>query len=154
VLAKVFPVLRYDDPAAAIDWLCKAFGFIAQSVNRDARGNVLNAQLRVGPDSIMIGPVRDDDQHGMLSPRCLPAQSQAIYVAVDDVNEHCERAFNAGSVVVIPPFDTPNGAREYSCLDCEDHIWSFGNHWGEPLPAVNAVAGEAGTQHSPVSVVV
>ena len=41
----IIPSLRYDDALAAIDWLCKAFGFEKQAVYADDKGIVQHAQL-------------------------------------------------------------------------------------------------------------
>ena len=72
---KMFPNLRYRDPAAAIDWLCKALGFTTHFVAEDG-GQVVHAQLRRGDDLLFIGPDHPDDKYGMHSPLALNGTNQ------------------------------------------------------------------------------
>jgi uncharacterized glyoxalase superfamily protein PhnB len=41
---------------------------------------------------------------------------------------HYGRAKEAGARIVMPPFDTDSGARNYSAYDLEGHLWSFGTY--------------------------
>ena len=54
--ATVIPSLRYRDALAAIDWLCRAFGFEKHAVYADDRV-VEHAQLSFGHGMIMLGSV-------------------------------------------------------------------------------------------------
>ena len=129
---KMFPNLRYRDPAAAIDWLCKALGFTTHFVAEDG-GQVVHAQLRRGDDLLFIGPDHPDDKYGMHSPLALNGTNQAVCIAVsNDIESHCDRARAAGALIVTEPYDTPYGAREFSCKDPEGHVWTVGTYRGEP----------------------
>ncbi len=57
--ATIIPALRYRDATAAIDWLCRHFGFEKHTVFADDKGAVMHAELIVGNGMIMIGPVAD-----------------------------------------------------------------------------------------------
>jgi uncharacterized glyoxalase superfamily protein PhnB len=127
-----FPTLRYADPAAAVVWLCKAFDFTEHFVARDEVGRVVHAQLRLGDGLLLLGPDRSDDPYGIHSPRVLNGLNQCVCVALHEVDLHCVAARAAGASVITEPYDTPYGAREYSCRDPEGHVWCFGNYWGEP----------------------
>ncbi len=135
---KIIPNLRYEDPKTAIDWLCRAFGFEVHFVAEVPEQGIRHAQLRLGRELIFLGPVVENDASGMRSPLSLPGQSQSICVAIPDVDAHFERARAAEAVVVNAPYDTSYGARLYTCLDLEGHIWTFGNYWGEPFPEEKA----------------
>jgi uncharacterized glyoxalase superfamily protein PhnB len=124
---RIFASLTYEDPATAIDWLCRAFGFEAHFIVRDDEGRPTHIELRFGPDILMLDPVRDD--RALKSPRSLPGQSQFVCLAVDDVDSHFERARAAGASIDSPPFDTHYGARIYTCRDPEGHMWTIGNYW-------------------------
>ena len=50
--------LTYKDANAAVDWLCRAFGFQPDAVYKDDEGSVIHAQLVYGSGMIMIGPDR------------------------------------------------------------------------------------------------
>jgi uncharacterized glyoxalase superfamily protein PhnB len=54
--------------------------------------------------------------------------TQALYVYVDNVDAHFDRARLAGALIVSPPKNTDFGAREYHSLDLEGHPWTFGTY--------------------------
>ena len=127
---KIFPFLRYDDAAAAIDWLCAAFGFERQFVVPGATPDVIaHAQLALGPEVIMVGSARAEARgvrgKAGLEPR------QGIYFYIPDLDGHYKRAKSHGVTLVNDLHDTEYGSREYSALDCEGHSWSFGTYRGE-----------------------
>jgi uncharacterized glyoxalase superfamily protein PhnB len=62
---------------------------------------------------------------GHASPRDLPAVHAQIFVMVDDVDAHHERARAAGATIAAPPRDTPQGERAYRAVDPEGHRWIF-----------------------------
>jgi hypothetical protein len=69
----IIPALRYRDAPAAIDWLCRAFGFEKRAVYADDQGGIMHAQLTFGRDMVMLSTARDDEWRGGAS-RC-PATS-------------------------------------------------------------------------------
>jgi uncharacterized glyoxalase superfamily protein PhnB len=126
----IFPILRYDDARAAIGWLCNAFGF-AELFSVPAEGEVVrHAQLRLGTNVMMVGSVRSGER--IASPRTLHAATQGLYVRVEDVDAHFERARAAGAVITSPPEDTDFGSRDYHCVDLEGHPWTFGTYRPDP----------------------
>src|SRR5690606_35914951 len=58
--ANIIPTMRYHDAPAAIDWLCRAFGFSKQMVVPGDHGTIAHAQLTLGDGMIMLGSARDD----------------------------------------------------------------------------------------------
>ncbi len=129
---KLFPTLRYRDPALAVEWLCTALGFERHFVAEDA-GKVVHAQLRRGDDLLFLGPDQADDKYGMHSPLVLNGTSQCVCVAVSENLEGlCERARAAGATILTEPYETSYGSREFTCRDIEGHIWTFGTYRGEP----------------------
>ena len=132
-MPRIVPTLRYQDPRAAVAWLCGAFGFTTHFVAEEG-GVVVHAQLRLGDQLVMLGPDHANDKYGMHSPLALNGTSQCVYIALDsDPDAACENARRAGAEIVTEPYDTPYGSREWSCRDPEGHIWSFGTYAGEPL---------------------
>jgi uncharacterized glyoxalase superfamily protein PhnB len=126
--ASIIPTLRYRDATAAIEWLCRAFGFTKHLVVPGDAGTIAHAQLTYGNGMIMLGSARDDE-FGKL--QRTPAQAgeigtQSPYVIVPDADAHLPRALSAGAKVVIPIRDESYGGRGYSCLDPEGHLWNFG----------------------------
>ena len=128
--ANIIPALRYRDAPAAIEWLCRAFGFEKGLVVPGENGTIAHAQLTFGNGMIMLGSARDDEFGQMIKqPSELDgAETQSPYVIVDDVDVHCERARAAGATIVMDPEDQSYGGRLYICRDVEGHLWSFGTY--------------------------
>lgn len=128
--ANIIPSLRYHDAAAAIEWLCKAFGFAKHLVVPGENGTIAHAQLVLGQGMIMLGSA-GDDEFGRLqkTPRDVGGVgTQSPYVVVADPDAHHARAVAAGAKVVMPIEDKPYGGRGYGCLDPEGHLWNFGSY--------------------------
>ena len=128
--ANIIPTMRYRDANAAIDWLCRAFGFERHLVVPDEQGGIAHAQLVLGNGMIMLGSVRDD-AFGKLQKT--PAQvggvgTQSAHIIVADADAHHARAVAAGAQVVYALKDEDYGGRGYSCRDPEGHLWSFGTY--------------------------
>jgi uncharacterized glyoxalase superfamily protein PhnB len=129
--SRIIPILRYRDPRRAIAWLGRAFGFSVHFVAEE-EGAILHAQLRLGEDLVFLGPDHPDDRYGMHSPLALNGTNQCVYISSDeDIDGLCRKAREAGATIVTDPYDTPYGAREYSCRDLEGHVWTVGSYRGE-----------------------
>jgi uncharacterized glyoxalase superfamily protein PhnB len=100
----VIPALQYNDAKAAIEFLCKAFGFAKNAVYEEPDGSVAHAQLTHGNGMVMLGSVKDTE-YGKLLRR--PAEAggvtMSVYVVVDDADAHFERAKAAGAQIVREP---------------------------------------------------
>lgn len=116
----LFPILRYRDPAAAIDFLGRAFGFERIAVHHDDDGAVQHAELRFGASMVMLGPARDGAHP--------PPGSTAVYVVVTDADAHHERAVAGGADIVMQLTDQDHGSRDYAARDPEGNVWSFGTY--------------------------
>ena len=122
----IFPILRYDDARGAMRSLCATFGFVELFSVPESGPIVRHAQLKLGSNVIMLGSARPDEP--MSSPRVLGAATQALYVYVDDLDAHFERARSAGADITSPIKDTDFGSREYHVRDLEGHFWTFGTY--------------------------
>jgi uncharacterized glyoxalase superfamily protein PhnB len=130
----IYPCLGYRDAKAAIRWLCEAFGFEERMVHPGEDREVAHAELSLGPGMIMLGSAHEDMKPvdtdafasgGQVDFSRIPF---ALYVAVEDVDAHCERARAAGAEIVRELTDTDYGSREYACRDLEGNVWSFGTY--------------------------
>jgi uncharacterized glyoxalase superfamily protein PhnB len=126
------PSLSYDDARAAIDWLCRAFGFTARLVVPGPDGTVLHSELSLGPDVIFVSSA--NPAQGRASPRALRGVHQSLCVLVDDPDAHHARARAAGAKILQELRDEEYGARGYVAEDPEGHRWYFGTyrpgaHW-------------------------
>jgi uncharacterized glyoxalase superfamily protein PhnB len=130
--SNIYPSLSYDDASAAIEWLCRAFGFEARLVVKAPDGGILHSELSYGPGVVMVSSTKADA--GRVSPRRVAVANQALSVRVDDPDAHFARATAAGAVVIRELRDEEYGARGYMVADPEGHQWYFGNydpgeHW-------------------------
>ena len=128
--SKIIPTMRYADAVAAIDWLCRAFGFERRLVVPGKDGTIVHSQLVLDDGMIMVGSVRDDD-FGVLQrpPNMLGGiGTQSAYIVVDDADAHYARAVAAGADIVLDLEDQDHGGRAYSCRDPEGHLWNFGTY--------------------------
>jgi uncharacterized glyoxalase superfamily protein PhnB len=126
----MYPVLRYKDAHAAIDFLCEAFGFERNAVYEGTDGGVDHAQLEYEGGMIMLSTERDDDRgYGK------HAGQGWVYVVVDDPDAHHERAKTAGATIIRELEDQDYGSRDYSARDPEGNIWSFGTYNPATAPA-------------------
>jgi uncharacterized glyoxalase superfamily protein PhnB len=132
--SSIVPSLRYHDAPAAIEWLCRAFGFEKRLVVPGAdEGTVVHAELVRGGAMIMLGSC---DSHGgnEFDRRVRPASdlggktNQAIYLVVEDADAHYAQAMEAGAETLLKIEDAGHGGRGYSCLDLDGNVWSFGTY--------------------------
>jgi uncharacterized glyoxalase superfamily protein PhnB len=121
----MYPYFGYRDAALALQWLADAFGFEKTVEIHGPDGTILHAEMRFGAGAILLGTV-DDEQSGQV-PKDTSA-AHGIYVYVEDVDAHYERARAAGAHIVYGPEDTEFGTRRYRALDPEGYEWSFGTY--------------------------
>ena len=124
--------LFYDDAAAAIDWLVRAFGFEVQERVEDEQGRIVHSQLVLDGGLIMVGQTGlQADREFQQSPQALGGtNTQSLAVHVDNVDAHCERARAAGAVITMEPATQDYGEgywvdRSYGARDIEGHHWWF-----------------------------
>jgi uncharacterized glyoxalase superfamily protein PhnB len=122
----------YEDPAAAIDWLVKAFAFEVRLKVESEGGHIEHSELLYGEALIMVGGAGGDrpGQDRMVSPRSTGGNTQTLCIYVDDVDEHCARARAAGARVFREPETSDYGPefpsdRSYGATDPEGHMWFF-----------------------------
>lgn len=128
--ATIVPNLAYKDAPKAIDWLCEAFGLAKHMVIPDESGLIVHAQLKFGNGMVMISSARESVADKILySPDEVDGKNtQGLYLVVTDADAHFAQAKNAGAKIVREPQDQPYGGRDYTCLDLEGNLWSFGTY--------------------------
>ena len=125
--------IYYDDPRAAIEWLCRAFGFELRLKVEGDDGVIQHSELCFGEALIMVSGTGGKEAWQALyrSPQATGGwitQSSALFV--DDVDAHHQRALAAGAKVVREPITNDYGEeywtdRSYGALDPEGHLWWF-----------------------------
>ena len=121
--------LFYDDAAAAIDWLGRAFDFQVRLKIDGEEGRVTHSELEYGEAVIMVSSVSPEKRH--VSPRSVQgANTQSLFLYVDDVEAHCARARAAGAKILKEPSVSDYGEEYwsdngYGAEDLEGHVWWF-----------------------------
>jgi uncharacterized glyoxalase superfamily protein PhnB len=132
---RIYPMVAYEDTAAAIDWLAAAFGFVERGkryVMDD--GTIGHAEMDVGGGAVVMlatptrayqGPKRHRESCAEAA-RWLdnPWVVDGLLVLVDDIGAHHRQAVAAGATVLRPLEQGPDGPL-YTAEDIEGHRWMF-----------------------------
>ena len=124
---RIAPYLLYEDTAAALDWLAKAFGF-QERFRHPVDGRIDHAEMELAGGLIMLATPGTVYR----SPRRLGQATVVTHVYVDDIRAHFERAKEAGATIVREPADKPYGTIQYAAEDPEGHVWLFSEQVREP----------------------
>ncbi len=132
---RIYPMIAYEDTAAALDWLTEAFGFSERGkryVKDD--GTIGHAELEVGEGQVVMlaTPTREYQSPRTHRDRCEAAARwldnpwvvDGLLVLIDDLEAHHARAVAAGASVIRQPEEGPDG-RLYTAEDLEGHRWMF-----------------------------
>jgi uncharacterized glyoxalase superfamily protein PhnB len=134
IRATVIPCLRYRDAQAAIEWLCRAFGFEKHLVVPGEGGTIAHAELSFGNGMIMLGSVKKSEFDRLMKQpdEIGDAETQTPYVIVSDADALYARAKAAGAKIVLEIKAEDYGGRGFSCRDLEGRLWNFGTYdpWG------------------------
>jgi uncharacterized glyoxalase superfamily protein PhnB len=128
---RITPYLLYNDVDAALDLLVTGFGFEERVRMPGTDGRANHAEASIGDAYVMMG----NPGEGYRNPAALGGATQLVYVYVDDVDAHCERARATDGIEVIrEPADQFYGDRTYGAADPEGHHWSFSQHVRDVAP--------------------
>jgi uncharacterized glyoxalase superfamily protein PhnB len=143
---RISSAVFYEDAGAAIDWLCRAFGFEVRLKVEGEGGRIEHSELAFGPDGlIMVGSSGGEKagrpERGMfVSPRVVGGRNtQSLCLFVDDADAHCAKARAAGARIIQEPKTTDYGEdywadRGYEAQDPEGHYWWFLQRLRDPKP--------------------
>jgi uncharacterized glyoxalase superfamily protein PhnB len=128
---RISAALYYRDAAAAIDWLCAAFGFEVRLKVVDDDGSIRHSELVYGGGLVMVDEASKPGRPYRRSPAAIAGgNTQNLMVYVEDVDAHCVRARRAGATIVAEPETVDHGEgywadRSYEAVDLEGHHWWF-----------------------------
>src|SRR5258705_13869668 len=112
----ITPYLYYEDVGEALKFLAKAFGFRKHGrPMKGPDGKITHAAMRLGDDTIMMGR----PPGGYRNPKHLGQATQSLYINVNDLNKHFERAKKANAIILQEPSETGYGQRRYGATDPE-----------------------------------
>lgn len=129
----VVPMISYQDGAAAMEWLAKAFGFREQTRMTAPDGRLTHGEMLAGDGLIMLAtPTPDYEGPRRHRESCerarrwsaVPWIIDGVLVYVDDLDAHFARAQAAGAGILSKIEDGPPG-RRYRAEDLEGHRWFF-----------------------------
>jgi uncharacterized glyoxalase superfamily protein PhnB len=118
---RFIPYLVYADAPAAIDFLCRAFGFVERARHRMPDGKIGHAELGLDDQRLMLASVYPGFGD---TPLHLPTVHSFVYCLVDDIDAHFARARDAGATIV-GDVEEQHDERAYRALDPEGHRWFF-----------------------------
>jgi PhnB protein len=108
----------------ALSWLVRAFGFQERMRMPGPGGEIMHAEVELADALVMVGRPAPDYRN----PKRLGQVTQSLYVYVDDVDKHFQRAKQAGAKILAEPADQFYGDRRYGVEDPEGHHWYFAQH--------------------------
>ena len=117
----IYPTVRYNDVRAAVAHLTGAFGLTSEVVTAADDGSVGHAELSWDGGVVLLGPRSQP-------PGDFDTGRAVLYLHVEDVDAHHDRAVAAGAEIIYALVDQPYGSREYAARDPEGNVWSFGTY--------------------------
>src|SRR2546429_6362736 len=129
----VIPMIAYENGAAAMDWLARAFGFRERARMLGEGGRLSHGEMEAGDGMIMLatpsphyhGPRRHrEESEAARKWSEVPYVVDGVLVYVDDVAAHFERAKAAGATILSPVEEGGDGKR-YRAGDIEGHRGRF-----------------------------
>lgn len=127
----IIPAIRYRDAPAAIEWLCKAFGFEKNAVYPNDDGSIAHAQLTLGKGMLMLGSASNQGPFDQVlrEPRAMDNKvTETLYLVVSDCDAAYATAKSASAEILDELSDKPYGGRGFTCRDLEGHVWSVGSY--------------------------
>jgi uncharacterized glyoxalase superfamily protein PhnB len=133
---RLVPFLGYEDAAAAIDWLCAAFGATEDLDSRvaDAGGTIGHAELNIEGSTLFLSTPAGYTASRKHRESCEterrmhdnPWVIDGLWVEVNDVDTHHARAVKQGATIIRELEEPGIGYRIYTAEDLEGHRWMFG----------------------------
>lgn len=130
---QIIPMLAYEDGVAAMDWLCKVFGFTEKTRWLDDTGRLSHGEITFGDGIIMLASPTPDYQ----SPKhhrqhCedaakwyrVPYIINGVMVCVDDVEKHFQKAKENGATI-LSGLESGGPGLRYRAEDLEGQRWMF-----------------------------
>lgn len=132
----IIPCMHYNDAPAAIEWLCRAFGFQKRMVVAGEGNLIKHAELSLGSGMIIMSSAGRGTQLDRIATHrdaVRDASPQCSYVIVADADAVYRTAVAAGAEIISDLHDEDHGGRGFTCRDPEGHVWNFGsyNPWAE-----------------------
>ena len=131
--SQIIPMLAYEDGVAAMDWLCRVFGFSEKARMLDDKDKLAHGELTFGDGIIMLSSPTPDYQspkrhrqtcHAAAKWHEVPYIINGVLVCVDDVVKHYQRAKQEGATI-LSEIETGGPGTRYRAEDLEGQRWMF-----------------------------
>lgn len=129
---EVFPYLRVNDAAAAIDFYVRAFGAVEKYRLVEPSGRIGHAELQLGPIVLMLSEAYPE--YGLLAPEVGKDLGASIHLHVDDCDALAAQAVAAGATMQMEPSDQFYGERSCRLQDPFGHQWLLGHEIEKVTP--------------------
>jgi len=111
----------------------RAFGFERHGVYVDERDpNIVHHAELVWRDRMVMVSSVSDTEYSRAARLKTAAEAggptSGLYLVVEGVDAHADRARAAGADIFSAPEDKDYGGRGYSARDPEGNVWSFGDY--------------------------
>jgi PhnB protein len=123
----VTPMLSYERPGEAADWLVRVFGFTETFRLTEDDGRVGHVDLELDGGHVMLGcpsPADEGPRRHAESWRDHPYVVDGVHVLVPDVEAHLARA-RAEGATILSELEEGHGQRLYRAEDLDGHRWMF-----------------------------
>lgn len=130
---QIIPMLSYEDGVAAMEWLCKVFGFTEVTRMTNEEGRLAHGEISMGGNLIMLAEPTPDYQ----SPKhhvencaiaakayAIPYIINGVLVYLDDVKLHFKNA-QAGGATILSEIEEGYPGNRYRAADLEGQRWMF-----------------------------
>src|SRR4051812_12996333 len=127
----VIPGMRYRDCLAAIEWLCRVFGFEKQAVYMGEDDQVMHAQLTFGNGMIMLGSAGNQTPYtpyNALPDEIGGRETHSVSLMVTDCGAVYARARAAGAEMIFDLEEKDYGGKGFTCRDPEGYLWNIGTY--------------------------
>ncbi|HEX4242099.1 MAG TPA: VOC family protein [Steroidobacteraceae bacterium] len=129
---EVYPYLRVQNTAKAIEFYAHAFGAQERFRLTEPSGRVGHAEIQIGSATIMLSD--EYPERGIRGPLSLGGTTFSMHLHVEDVDKAFERAVSAGAAVIRPLQDQFYGERSGTVRDPFGHEWLLGGHIEDVTP--------------------
>jgi len=131
------PYLTVPDPATAVDFYRRAFGFGTRTLVTAPDGAIHHAELTWHEAVIMLGP--HADEHTARAPMSTGVPSPVgLYLYTNGLVAAFERALAAGAETIEEPAVTFWGDRIFIVADPWGYKWTFAQNVADHDPRVHA----------------
>lgn len=126
----VIPGMMYRDCPAAIEWLCRVFGFVKHAVYAGPNNTIMHSELTLDGGMLMLGSLTDGPHRSYTKhpDEIGGVETHHVSLIVKDADAVYARAKAAGAEMIIDIEDKPYGGRGFTCRDLERRVWHVGNY--------------------------